>query len=205
MPSSSDESVVPLLAMEAAWSGVLHALLSIIPPEEQIALADHLKGTPRRLARMFADEFLAGYRMDPARLLDTSFDGAAYDEIILVRNITFYSLCAHHFLPFFGRAHVAYLPYALHGVVGLSKLARLVECFARRLQIQERMTAQVAESLMTHTRARGAACVIEAVHLCMGCRGIQRPEAETVTSTLLGDFREDPAARAELMTLIRRT
>ena len=157
-----------------------------------------LRDTPGRVARMYS-ELLAGLHTDPAKYLKRVFQ-ENYDEIVLLRDIDFYSLCEHHLLPFHGRAHVAYLPNGR--VVGLSKLARTVEAFARRPQVQERMTCQIADALMEHLEPKGAAVVIEAEHLCMKMRGIQKPNGVMVTSALRGVFKENPAARAEVLALI---
>ena len=186
-------SVVPVMR-----SFVDH-LRRLMPEDIKKEMGQHIEDTPSRLARMYVFQLLSGYQTTPREVLGTVFDDG-YDEVVLVRDIEFYSLCAHHLLPFYGKAHVAYLPKGK--VVGLSKLARLVECFARRLQIQEQMTAQIAQSVMEVLEPRAAACVIQAEHLCMGCRGVEKPGAITVTSTLLGEFREEPAARAELFSLI---
>jgi len=186
--------------LQERFEDFLGVLVQSIPAGEQRWLRPHLKSSPERLARMFLQELLVGYRQDPQQVLGTVFtDG--YDEVVLLRDIPFYSLCAHHFLPLFGRAHVAYLPKGR--VVGLSKLARLVDCYARRLQTQERLTEQVAKSLMRYLRPWAAACVMEAQHLCMICRGVEKPGATMVTSTMLGLFRTNAAARAELMALLR--
>lgn len=159
-----------------------------------------LRDTPDRVIRSWT-EIYAGYGQDPASILATTFEDVnGYDEMILLRDIPFHSNCEHHMLPFNGKAHVAYLPK--DRVVGLSKLARLVECFARRLQIQERMTRDIAEAIMTHLQPFGAGVVIEANHGCMVCRGVKKENAVMVTSTLLGDFK-NPATRAEFMALIR--
>jgi len=157
-----------------------------------------LAETPGRVARMYAELF-AGLRTDPAHHLKRVFH-ENYDEVVLLRDISFHSLCEHHLLPFHGVAHVAYLPDGK--VVGLSKLARTVDAFARRPQVQERLTAQIADALMEHLAPRGAAVVIEAEHLCMKMRGVHKPSGVMVTSAVRGVFRDDPAARAELMTLI---
>lgn len=157
-----------------------------------------LRDTPGRVARMYAELF-AGLHTDPAKHLKRVFQ-ENYDEIVLLRDIDFYSLCEHHLLPFHGRAHVAYLPNGR--VVGLSKLARTVEAFARRPQVQERMTCQIADSLMEHLEPKGAAVVIEAAHLCMKMRGIQKPNGVMVTSAVRGVFKENPSARAEVLALI---
>jgi GTP cyclohydrolase I len=160
---------------------------------------DGLKDTPRRVAKAYRELF-GGLHQDPARHLARVFEQEC-DEIILLRDIDFFSLCEHHLLPFSGRAHVAYLP-ADGKVVGLSKLARTVEAFARRPQVQERLTNQVADAIMQHLDARGVAVVIEAGHLCMKMRGIQKPNGVMVTSAVRGSFKDDPAARAEVMSLI---
>ncbi|HPD29339.1 MAG TPA: GTP cyclohydrolase I FolE [Phycisphaerae bacterium] len=157
-----------------------------------------LADTPRRVARMYGELF-AGLRTDPAVHLQRVFN-ENYDEIVLLRNINFFSLCEHHLLPFHGVAHVAYLPNGK--VVGLSKLARTVDAFARRPQVQERMTAQIADALMEHLAPKGAVVVVEAEHLCMKMRGVQKPNGTMVTSAVRGTFRDHAAARAEVMGLI---
>jgi len=157
-----------------------------------------LRDTPKRGARMY-EELFAGLQTDPAIHLERVFH-ERYDEIVLLRDIDFYSLCEHHLLPFHGKAHVAYLPDGK--VVGLSKLARTVEAFARRPQVQERMTCQIADALMEHLAPKGVVVVVEAAHLCMKMRGVQKPGGTMVTSALRGLFKEDAAARAEVMGLI---
>lgn len=157
-----------------------------------------LVDTPGRVIRAMR-EMTQGQKQDPAEILSRTFDEQC-DEMIVLRGIRFTSLCEHHLLPFDGIANVGYLPGK---VVGLSKLARLVECFARRLQMQERLTKQIVEALAEHLQAKGAGCIIRAKHACMGCRGVRKPDAEMVTSCLLGAFREDDKARAEFMALCR--
>ncbi|MGD0463362.1 MAG: GTP cyclohydrolase I FolE [Tepidisphaeraceae bacterium] len=154
--------------------------------------------TPQRVAKSYA-ELMAGLQEDPRSHLKTVFS-ERYDEIVLLRDIEFHSLCEHHLLPFMGRAHVAYLPDGK--VVGLSKLARLVEGYARRPQLQERLTTQVADALMQELNALGAACVIEATHTCMTIRGARKPGSVMVTSALRGIFKKNPASRAEVLGLI---
>jgi GTP cyclohydrolase I len=154
--------------------------------------------TPSRVARAFRELF-AGLNEDPAKHLGRVFH-EKYDEIVLLRDIDFFSLCEHHLLPFQGRAHVAYLPDGK--VVGLSKLARTVEAYARRPQVQERMTAQIADALMEHLAPKGAVVVVEAEHMCMKMRGIQKPNGMMVTSAVRGVFKEDASSRAEVMSLI---
>lgn len=158
-----------------------------------------LQDTPARVARAYA-EILQGHGTDPAAVLESKFD-IGHQEMVLVRDISFYSLCEHHLLPFHGMAHVGYIP-ALDGkVTGLSKLARLVEGYARRLQVQERLTGQVADALVERLGARGVIVVIEAEHECMSMRGVKKPGSRTVTSAVRGIMR-DPATRAEAMSLI---
>jgi GTP cyclohydrolase I len=142
---------------------------------------------------------MAGLQADPREHLTTVFN-ERYDEIVLLRDIEFHSLCEHHLLPFTGRAHVAYLPDGK--VVGLSKLARLVEGYARRPQVQERLTTQIADALMEELNPIGAACVIEATHTCMTIRGAKKPGSVMVTSALRGIFKENPSSRAEILTLM---
>ena len=154
--------------------------------------------TPNRVARSYA-ELMAGLNDDPRIHLKTVFT-ERYDEVVLLRDIEFHSLCEHHLLPFTGRAHVAYLPDGK--VVGLSKLARLVEGYARRPQVQERLTTQIADALMEELSPAGAACVLEATHTCMTIRGAKKPGAVMVTSALRGIFKENPASRSEILSLI---
>ena len=157
--------------------------------------------TPNRVARAYG-ELMAGLRVDPRMHLRTVFH-ERYQEVVLLRDIEFHSLCEHHLLPFMGRAHVAYLPDGR--VVGLSKLARLVEGYARRPQVQERLTTQIADALMEELNPIGAACVIEAVHTCMTIRGVKKHGSTMVTSELRGIFKENPASRAEILSLMYGT
>ncbi|WP_145305000.1 MULTISPECIES: GTP cyclohydrolase I FolE [Crateriforma] len=156
--------------------------------------------TPARVARMYAEMF-AGLKVDPGRHLAKVFT-EDYDEIVLVRDISFCSMCEHHLLPFTGKAHIAYLPDGK--VVGLSKLARVVEEVARRPQVQERMTQTVADLIETRLSARGVAVVVESTHSCMTMRGIRKPGSLCMTSAMRGAFRDDPATRAEVLGLINR-
>ena len=159
-----------------------------------------LLDTPARVARMYA-EVCGGLHEDPRRHLRTTFD-ADHDEMIMVRDIAFHSLCEHHLVPFFGRAHVAYIPNEEGRITGLSKLARLTLGYARRPQVQERLTTQIAEGIEEVLAPRGVLVVVEAEHLCMAMRGVRSPGATTVTSAVRGLFRTDVAARAEAMGLI---
>jgi GTP cyclohydrolase IA len=159
--------------------------------------------TPARVAREY-DEIFAGLLVDPADVLSVSFD-EAYDEIILMRDIAFHSMCEHHLVPFTGHAHVAYLPNVAGQVTGLSKLARLVDVCAKRPGLQERMTAMIADTLERKLEPRGVMVVVEARHLCMEMRGIRKEGAETVTSAVRGKFRDDPKTRTEALALLRRS
>ena len=161
---------------------------------------DGLKETPTRVARAYK-ELLSGRTEDPEKILGARFESDGYDEVVVLRNIPFSSLCEHHLMPFRGRAHVGYLPSGK--VVGLSKLARVVDCFARRLQIQERLTAQVANAVQGQLEALGTAVIVEAEHSCMCDRGVRKPDALMVTSVMLGAFRDKPSARAEVLSLMK--
>ncbi|HZP26446.1 MAG TPA: GTP cyclohydrolase I FolE [Dehalococcoidia bacterium] len=158
-----------------------------------------LAGTPERIARMYADIF-SGLQEDPREVLATGFD-EDHKEMVILKNIPFYSMCEHHFLPFHGQAHVGYVPEGR--VVGASKIARVVDILARRPQLQERLTSQVADSIMDGLRPDGVAVVIEAEHLCMTMRGVQKPGTTMVTSAIRGGFRRRAVTRSEFMTLIR--
>jgi len=159
---------------------------------------DGLKETPQRVGRMY-EELLAGMHDDPKKHLRSVFS-ENYDEIVLLRNIPFYSICEHHLMPFIGTAHVAYLPSGK--VLGVSKLARIVDCFAHRLQTQERLTYKIADFIMTNLKPLGVGVVMEASHSCMTIRGIKKPGSVMVTSAIRGIFRKDPRSRNELMSLI---
>jgi len=157
-----------------------------------------LKDTPSRVSRMYS-ELLEGMRHEPSDHLNSIFH-EKYDEIVLLRDISFYSICEHHLMPFIGKAHLAYLPDGK--VLGVSKLARIVDAFARRLQVQERLTDQIADFLMTNLKPKGVAVVLEASHSCMTIRGIKKPGSMMVTSALRGIFKKDSRSRAEVLTLM---
>lgn len=191
---------VELRLVEPRQDDTLEAIRTLLFAIGEDPDRDGLRDTPARMLKSWTEVF-AGYRQDPARILATTFDEVmGYQEMVLLRDIPFHSTCEHHWLPFHGTAHVAYLPG--DRVVGLSKLARLVDCFARRLQIQERLTQQIARSLMEHLGARGVATVVQAQHGCMSCRGIRKDGASMVTSAFEGEFRT-PETRAEFLALIR--
>jgi GTP cyclohydrolase I len=186
----------PMIDARASLTDAVRTLLSEIgeDPARQ-GLAD----TPERVRRMY-DELTAGYHVDPDALLNGACFSVDYDEMVVVRDIEFFSLCEHHLLPFTGRAHVGYLPKGR--VVGLSKIPRIVDMYAQRLQVQERLTVQVADFLMERLEPKGVACVIEATHLCTMMRGVKKQEATMVTSAMTGTFRRDARTRAEFMGLI---
>jgi GTP cyclohydrolase I len=161
---------------------------------------DGLAQTPARVARAYTEQF-AGLRLTPEDVLTTVFD-ADHDEMVLVRDIEVYSTCEHHLVPFFGSAHVGYIPNPKGQITGLSKLARLVDVYARRPQVQERMTSQVADAMMRVLEPRGVIVVIEAEHLCMSMRGVRKAGAKTVTSAVRGAFLDSDSTRAEAMSLL---
>ena len=157
--------------------------------------------TPGRVAR--ALEFLTqGYQLDPQKILNDAVFEESYNEMLIVKDIDFYSLCEHHMLPFFGRAHVAYVPNGR--IVGLSKIARLVEMYSRRLQVQERLTNEIAHVIEKVLQPRGVAVIVEAQHLCMMMRGVQKQNSYAISSAMLGEFESDPKTRGEFVQLIRR-
>jgi len=160
-----------------------------------------LRNTPRRVARMYS-ELLDGYKMDPAAMINGALFDVKYDEMVIVRDIEFYSLCEHHVLPFMGRVHVAYIPDGK--VLGLSKIPRVVDMYARRLQVQERMTRQIADFLRDLLKPQGVAVVVEAMHLCMMMRGVKKNDARMTTSAMHGAFRANLATREEFLANISR-
>ena len=186
---------VDLAAIEEA----VRAILVAIGEDPQ---REGLRETPRRVARMYAEIF-DGVTIDPGDVVDAFFGDEHYEEIVMVRDIPFYSSCEHHLVPFHGKAHVAYIP---HGrVTGLSKLARLIEGYARRPQMQERLTAQVADALMDRLEPLGVMVVVEAEHLCMSMRGVRKPGSVTVTSAVRGTLATNPTTRAEALALMKGT
>jgi len=178
-----------------AEAAVRELLIAVGEDPDREGLLD----TPGRVARTYAETF-AGLRMDPADVLSVTFD-VAHDELIIVRDIEVYSTCEHHLVPFHGVAHVGYIPAKDGRVTGLSKIARLVEVYARRPQVQERLTTQVADALVQHLQVQGVIVVVEAEHLCMSMRGVRKPGSRTITSAVRGQLR-DPATRAEAMSLL---
>jgi len=175
----------------------VHELLDAIGEDPD---RDGLLATPDRVASMY-EELFSGLHDDPARHLEVTF-AAEHDEMVMVRDIPFASLCEHHLVPFLGRAHVAYIPAEDGRITGLSKLARLVDGYARRLQVQERMTTEIADAIQGVLSPRGVFVVIEAEHLCMSMRGVRKPGAKTVTSAVRGCIRDSASTRAEAMSLL---
>lgn len=182
---------------ERAEAAVRELLIAVGEDPDREGLAD----TPARVARAY-EEVFSGLGTDPTEVLNTTFN-EDHRELVLVKDIPFYSTCEHHLVPFFGHAHIGYIPGHSGKVTGLSKLARLVEGFARRPQVQERLTTSIADALMDRLDASAAIVVIEAEHLCMAMRGVRKPGANTVTSAVRGGFQNNAATRAEAMALIR--
>lgn len=179
---------------------VLAAVRTLIRWAGDDPAREGLRGTPDRVVRAY-EQFFGGYRLDPVNLLQRTFEEVdGYDEIVLLRDIRFESHCEHHIMPIIGRAHVGYLPDKR--VVGISKLARVVDAYARRLQIQEKMTAQIANTINEVLQPQGVAVVIEATHQCMTARGVHKPGSTMITSRMLGRFRDDPRTRREVLSLI---
>ncbi len=159
-----------------------------------------LRRTPERVATSL--KYLTqGYKLDPKEILKNAVFKEPYDEMVIVKDIELFSLCEHHLLPFYGKAHIAYIPNGK--IIGLSKIPRVVEVFSRRLQVQERLTTQIAECLMNALNPKGVAVVIEALHLCMSMRGVRKADSYTITSSMLGAFRKDARSRSEFLSLIR--
>ena len=195
---SQDASPAPPLFDHARIERAVREILLAIGEDPE---RDGLANTPARVARAYAEQF-AGLRQSPADVLTTVFD-AEHDEMVLVRDIEVFSVCEHHLTPFFGRAHVGYIPNEKGQLTGLSKLARLVDLYARRPQVQERLTSQIADALVHGLEPRGVIVVIEAEHLCMAMRGVRKPGAKTVTSAVRGSFRDSDSTRAEALSLLR--
>jgi GTP cyclohydrolase IA len=191
-----EDPAIPEVDHERIERAVREILLAVGEDPDR----DGLLATPARVARMYAEQF-AGMRQRPEDVLSTVFD-SEHDEIVLVKDIEMYSMCEHHLVPFFGQAHIGYMPNEKGKITGLSKLARLVDLYARRPQVQERMTYQIADALMRVLEPRGVIVVLEAEHLCMSMRGVRKPGAKTVTSAVRGVFRENARTRAEAMSLV---
>jgi GTP cyclohydrolase IA len=190
----------PGIAKEINLKRIAAAVREILLAVGEDPEREGLQRTPERVARMYAELF-SGLREDPAAHLRTFFT-ETYDEMVVVRDVAFCSICEHHLMPFEGKAHIAYLPGGQ--VIGLSKLARIVDAFAHRPQVQERLTTQIADIIMQKAKARGVAVVLEAVHSCMTCRGVKKSGSVMVTSAVQGYCRNNPSTRAEVMSLLHR-
>src|ERR1700688_4488707 len=183
-----------------AKKSIVDSVRKIIEAVGEDPNRDGLRRTPERFEKAF--RFLtSGYQQDPEKLLNGAMFSVCYDQMVLVKDIEFYSLCEHHLLPFFGKCHVAYIPDKK--VVGLSKIPRLVNMFARRLQIQERLTNQIANAIQSKIAPLGVGVVVEGRHLCMVMRGVEKESSQTVTSAMLGSFKDNPKTREEFLSLIR--
>jgi GTP cyclohydrolase I len=191
VPSQQDADATELAAL-------VHRQIALIGEDPE---RDGLQKTPERVARSLA-WLTSGYQMDPHTVVGDALFDVAHENMVLVRDIDFYSLCEHHMLPFFGKVHIAYIPNGR--VVGLSKLPRIVEVFARRLQVQERLTEEIAEAISDVLEPRGVGVVVEAVHLCMMMRGVEKQGSATITSALRGNFRDCPMTRSEFLGLVHR-
>ncbi|MBI4761172.1 MAG: GTP cyclohydrolase I FolE [Chloroflexota bacterium] len=193
-----DVEITPTNVDVETVKGLVHDLIKALGEDPE---REGLKNTPHRVSRMFT-ELLSGYATDPQQVINGALFNITYDEMVLVRDIEFYSLCEHHMLPFLGRAHVAYLPAGK--VIGLSKIPRIVDMYARRLQVQERMTRQIADFLQKTLQPQGVAVVVEAVHLCSMMRGVKKHDARMTTSAMHGAFRANLATRQEFLDNISR-
>ena len=194
----SDNDIGENLMDDTAVENAVTQILTAVGEDPQ---REGLQFTPRRVARMY-HELLGGYTMDPKALINGALFDVKYDEMVLVRDIEFYSMCEHHMLPFIGRAHVAYIPDGK--VLGLSKIPRVVDMYARRLQVQERMTRQIADFLRDLLKPQGVAVVVEAMHLCSMMRGVKKHDARMTTSAMHGAFRANLATRQEFLANISR-
>src|SRR5574338_124658 len=201
MEFDDDFDVRELDTVTMDFESIRKSVLEILKAVGEAPEREGLTNTPDRVARMYA-ELLSGYAMDPEKFINGALFNINYDEMVLVRDIEFYSLCEHHMLPFIGRAHVAYLPDGK--VLGLSKIPRIVDMYARRLQVQERMTRQIADFLMDLLKPQGVGVVIEAMHMCSMMRGVKKHDARMTTSAMHGSFRANLATRQEFLDNISR-
>src|SRR5512145_1486995 len=190
-----------LLGSEINFDAIEQAVGQILAAVGEKPEREGLLRTPERVARMYT-ELLSGYRIDPIAMVNEALFDVTYDEMVIVRDIEFYSLCEHHMLPFMGRAHVAYMPKGR--VIGLSKIPRIVDMFARRLQVQERMTREIADVLQNTLEPQGVAVVVEGMHLCAMMRGVKKHDARMTTSAMHGSFRSNLATRQEFLANISR-
>jgi GTP cyclohydrolase I len=201
MEFDDDFDIRELDSQNMDFESIRNAVIEVIKGVGEDPEREGLRNTPDRVSRMYA-ELLSGYNVDPEKIINGALFQINYDEMVLVRDIEFYSLCEHHMLPFLGRAHVAYLPKGK--VIGLSKIPRIVEMYARRLQVQERMTRQIADLLQETLDPYGVAVVVEAMHLCSMMRGVKKHDARMTTSAMHGAFRANLATRQEFLENISR-
>ena len=201
MEFDDDFDIRELDSSNMDFESIRKAMIEVITGVGEDPEREGLRNTPERVSRMYA-ELLSGYSADPAKIINGALFHINYDEMVLVRDIEFYSLCEHHMLPFLGRAHVAYLPAGK--VIGLSKIPRIVDMYARRLQVQERMTRQIADLLQQTLEPQGVAVVVEAMHLCSMMRGVKKHDARMTTSAMHGAFRANLATRQEFLENISR-
>ncbi len=199
-PELNDDFETPLNP-EIDTNAIEHAVRSMLLAFGEDPNREGLVNTPKRVARMYP-ELLSGYKTDTEKLLNKAIFNVTYDDMVIVRDIEFFSLCEHHLLPFMGRAHVAYIPNGQ--VIGLSKIPRIVDMFARRLQVQEQMTRQIADFIMDLLKPQGVAVVVEGLHLCAMMRGVKKHDARMTTSTMLGTFRTRVATRQEFLNHLDR-
>ncbi|HKG54104.1 MAG TPA: GTP cyclohydrolase I FolE [Anaerolineales bacterium] len=201
MEFDDDYDIQAMDIVNMDFESLRNAVTEIIKGVGEDPKREGLRNTPDRVSRMYA-ELLSGYNADPEKIINGALFHINYDEMVLVRDIEFYSLCEHHMLPFLGRAHVAYLPAGK--VIGLSKIPRIVDMYARRLQVQERMTRQIADLLQQTLEPQGVAVVVEAMHLCSMMRGVKKHDARMTTSAMHGAFRANLATRQEFLENISR-
>jgi GTP cyclohydrolase IA len=188
--AEEEPTLVPQGRIEESVTEILYSI-------GEDPLREGLLKTPNRVARMY-EEITAGYRTDPVKLINGALFDVDYDEMVLVKDIEFYSMCEHHMLPFFGKAHVAYIPNGK--VIGLSKIPRIVDMYARRLQVQERMTSEIAQFLQDTLNPKGVAVIVEGQHMCAMMRGVKKSETNMLTRKFLGEFKEDAGLRTEFIT-----
>jgi GTP cyclohydrolase IA len=202
MEFDDDFDIQDINVVNMDFESIRKAIIEVIKGVGEDPEREGLRNTPDRVSRMYA-ELLSGYGTDPEKIINGALFNINYDEMVLVRDIEFYSLCEHHMLPFLGRAHVAYLPAGK--VIGLSKIPRIVDMYARRLQVQERMTRQIADLLQQTLEPQGVAVVVEAMHLCSMMRGVRKHDARMTTSAMHGAFRANLATRQEFLDNISRS
>lgn len=195
------ETFAQLLSQDVDKEAVEGAISQLIEAVGEDPDREGLQGTPERIGRMY-EEILGGYRQDPVALINDALFEAEYDDMVIVRDIEYYSLCEHHMLPFMGRAHVAYIPSGR--VIGLSKIPRIVDMFSRRMQVQERMTRQIADFICEVIDPLGAGVIVEGLHLCAMMRGVKKHDARMTTTTMLGTFRKNLATRQEFLDSVSR-